>query len=79
VRCTIQYILLPFVLPFFGLGGNVGTGISIVIDLLALGMILFNLRRLWNTSWRYRYLALSVVMIALLAVFLYGDIRSLLS
>lgn len=79
VRCTIQYILLPFVLPFFGLGGNIGTGISMAIDFIALGMISYNIYRLWNTSWRYRYLALSVVMIGILAVFLYNDIRSLWS
>lgn len=78
VRCTIQYILLPFVLPFFGLGGIVGTGISMVIDVIALGMISYNIYRLWNTSWRYRYLALSVVMIGIIAVFLYNDIRTLM-
>jgi hypothetical protein len=75
VRCTIQYILLPFVLPFLGLSGSVATGVSMAIDLLALGMILYNVRRLWNTSWRYRYLALSVVMIAILVVFLVNDLR----
>lgn len=77
VRCTIQYILLPFVLPFFGLGGTIGTGISMAIDLFALGMISYNVYRLWNTSWRYRYLALSVVMVGILLVFLYNDIRML--
>jgi hypothetical protein len=79
VRCTLQYVLLPFVLPFFGLRGDIGTGISMVIDVIALGMITFNIWRLWNTSWRYRYLALSVVMIGIIAVFLYGDIRALMS
>jgi len=78
VRCTIQYILLPFVLPLLGLGGSIATSISIVIDFIALGMITFNIWRLWNTSWRYRYLALSVVMIGILLVFLYNDIRFLL-
>lgn len=78
VRCTIQYILLPFVLPLLGLGGTLAIGISMAIDLLALGMILYNVRALWDTSWRYRYLALSVVMVGIIAIFLYNDLRVLM-
>lgn len=78
VRCTIQYILLPFVLPLVGLSGNVATSISMGIDFIALAMISFNIWRLWNTSWRYRYLALSVVMIGILLVFIYNDARALM-
>jgi hypothetical protein len=75
IRCTLQYILLPFVLPFFGLAGSWSVGIATAIDFLALGMIAYNVARLWNTSWRWRYLALSVVMIAILLVFLYQDYK----
>jgi hypothetical protein len=75
IRCTLQYILLPFVLPFFGLAGSWSVGIATAIDLLALGMIAYNVARLWNTSWRWRYLALSVVMVAILLVFLYQDYK----
>ncbi len=78
VRCTLQYVLFPFVLPLVGLGGSLSTGLSMAIDLFALGMIAFNIRRLWNTSWRYRYLALCVIMVGILAVFLYNDLRYLL-
>lgn len=73
VRCTLQYVLLPFVLPFIGLGNSVSTGIAAAIDVFALGMIGYNIRRLWNTSWRWRYLALSAIMVTILAVFLYND------
>lgn len=78
VRCTIQYILLPFVLPLLGLGGSIATSISLAIDFLALGLIAFNVWRLWDTSWRYRYLALSVIMVGILLVFIYNDLRALL-
>lgn len=77
VRCTIQYILLPFVLPLLGVGGNIATGISLAIDFVALGAISFNVWRLWNTSWRYRYLGLSVVMISIIGVFMYHEVRAL--
>lgn len=75
IRCTLQYVVLPFVLPFFGLSGALSTGIAAAIDVLALGMIGYNVVRLWNTSWRWRYLALSVVMVAILLVFLYQDYK----
>lgn len=77
VRCTIQYVLLPFVLPLLGIGGNVATSISLVIDFVALGAISFNIWRLWNTNWRYRYIALSVIMIGILVVFMVHDIQTL--
>jgi hypothetical protein len=79
IRCTLQYVLLPFVLPFMGLNNTISVGLSVVIDLIALGMIAFNIKRLWNTSWRWRYLALSVVMVAIIAVFLYNDFNYFLN
>lgn len=79
IRCTLQYVLLPFVLPFVGLNDSVSVAISAVIDVIALGMIAYNIRRLWNTSWRWRYIALSVVMISILAVFLIKDFNFLLA
>ena len=78
VRCTLQYIILPFVLPFFGLGGRFTIWISAGLELLALFMVTYNVRRLWNTSWRWRYLALSSVTVTAIALFLYQDVRALL-
>lgn len=75
VRCTLQYVLLPFALPFLGFSGAWSTGIAATIDVLALGLISFNVVQLWNTSWRWRYLALSVVMVSLLLIFLYQDYK----
>ena len=75
VRCTLQYVLLPFALPFLGFSGAISTGIAAAIDVLALGLILFNVVQLWGTSWRWRYLALSVVMVSILLIFLYQDYK----
>jgi hypothetical protein len=75
VRCTIQYIILPFALPLFGLSDAISVAFSTVLEAFALGMIAYNLIRLWNTSWRWRYLALSIVMAGLIGAFLYMDIR----
>lgn len=75
VRCTLQYVLLPFLLPFLGLGGAISTGIATAIDLLALGLIVYNVVSLWNTSWRWRYFALAVPMVTILLIFLYQDYK----
>ncbi|MBX3003004.1 MAG: hypothetical protein KF821_06890 [Anaerolineales bacterium] len=77
IRCTLQYIVFPFLLPFIGLSGSISLILSLLIDVFALGMIVYNIRRLWNTSWRWRYVALSVVMISILAVFMVEDVRLL--
>ncbi len=78
VRCTLQYIVLPFVLPFFGLGGRFTIWISAGLELLALVVVVYNIRRLWQTSWRWRYLALSTVTVTAIVLFLYQDVRALL-
>ncbi|MCW5874673.1 MAG: hypothetical protein KIS88_08535 [Anaerolineales bacterium] len=79
IRCTLQYIVLPFVLPFIGLSGSISLIISVLIDIVALSAIVYNIHRLWNTSWRWRYIALSILMLSILAVFMIEDIRLLLA
>jgi hypothetical protein len=41
-------------------------------------MIAYNIRRLWSTSWRWRYLGLSVIMIGVIGLFLYTDAQFLM-
>ncbi|MFC1464207.1 MAG: hypothetical protein ACFLMY_05100 [Candidatus Brachytrichaceae bacterium NZ_4S206] len=78
VRCTLQYIVLPFVLPLIGLGGNWSAGLGALIDIVALVTIAYNVRRLWHTSWRWRYIGLAAVMVGIIAFMLYQDARLLL-
>ena len=77
IRCTLQYVLLPFVLPFFGLGGRFSIWVSAALEVAALVMVTYNIRRLWGTSWRWRYLALSSVTASAIVMFLYQDVRDL--
>ncbi len=78
VRCTLQYIVLPFVLPFFGVGDLFSVAITFVLELVALGTIFYNVHRLWNTSWRWRYLTFSTFIAAMIIYFLYEDVHLLL-
>ena len=78
LRCTLQYIVLPFILPLFGLGGRLSVVISLILEVFALGMMAYNIWQLWPTSWRWRYLALSMVAASLVGVFIFMDIRVLM-
>ena len=78
LRCTLQYVILPFVLPFIGLSGAVSIWLSTALELFALGMMAFNVRRLWPTSWRWRYIGLSTLTGSFLLIMLYVDISALL-
>jgi hypothetical protein len=78
VRCTLQYVVLPFVLPFLGLSNLVSVAISMILDVIALGAITYNIKNLWGTSWRWRYIGLCAIMIPILVVFLVGDVRFLM-
>jgi hypothetical protein len=78
LRCTLQYVVLPFILPWFGVTGMFSAALSLAIEVLALGMIAYNVRRLWSTSWRWRYLALSAGMLTVMGLFAYLDIRVLM-
>lgn len=77
VRCTLQYIILPFLMPLLGLTGTVSTIISLILSIAAVGIILYNIIELWSTSWRWRYLGLGLVMLFILGVFLVDDLQAL--
>jgi hypothetical protein len=78
-RCTIQYVLLPFVLPLFGLAGSIGAAIGLAFSGIALATVWYNVKDLWHTSWRYRYLGMALVMTAIIALFVVLDVRALLA
>jgi hypothetical protein len=77
IRCTLQYVVLPFVLPLLGIGTQVSLWLSSALEVFALGMMVYNVRRLWRTSWRWRYLGLSLLMGSVLVMFLIIDLQAL--
>lgn len=79
IRCTLQYIVLPFVLPLLGFGGIFSSVLTLVLSAAAVTLILYNVVELWPTSWRWRYLGLATVLLLIMAVFLVDDVRRLLA
>lgn len=78
IRCTLQYVVLPFILPLFGIGGTFSVILSLALEIFALGLMAYNVWQLWPTSWRWRYLALSAVAATLVSIFIYTDVVALM-
>jgi ABC-type iron transport system FetAB permease component len=76
LRCLVQYILLPFVLPLLGIVSGQRFGIMVALDLVALAAIIFSVRRFWQVRHprRWEYLLLACVAIIVMIVFLVFDL-----
>jgi ABC-type iron transport system FetAB permease component len=75
VRCTLRYVLLPFVLPLAGLASGAALGVLLVLDAIAAIAIVSTLRRLWRTQHpsRWQYLALALGLAVLVGSFFVTD------
>ncbi|MEX1071114.1 MAG: hypothetical protein WEC37_00665 [Anaerolineales bacterium] len=73
VRCTLQYIVVPFVLPLLSISGPFSPVVNIIAGIVSLGVILYNLKRLWRTTWRNRYMLLSLFIIPFVLGSIYYD------
>lgn len=81
VRCTLTYLVFPFVLPALGLVTNTGVLIGLVIGLLAIACDVFTIRRFFSVDhkWRWHFSTVAVCVIALLSVLLVQDVIHLAS
>ena len=73
IRCTLLYILVPFVLPVLGISGFFSPIVNIIAGVFGIGVILYNIKHLWNSNWRRRYLLLSSVIIPFILITMYFD------
>ncbi len=79
VRCLLQYVLLPFLLPLVGVAADAAVPVLLLINLLAMVSIFFSLRRFWTIGYahRWRYLVVAVAALVLLVAFTVYDIVQL--
>ncbi len=73
IRCTLLYILVPFVLPIVGISGAFSPLVNIVASFFGIGVILYNIKHLWYSNWRGRYLLLSSFIIPFILISMYFD------
>lgn len=79
VRCTITYLIIPFGAPVVAWLGVLATPLSLGLSIVAVGMAISSLRRVWMADYRHRYAysLFIVVAVVLLAVVIAGDVRTL--
>ncbi len=80
-RCTLTYVVFPFVLPAIGLAARVGPVLGLIIGLIAITCDVFTIRRFFmvDHKWRWRFSAIAGSVIVLLSVLLVEDIVHLLT
>ncbi len=77
IRCILQYAILPFVLPVLGVTMDAAAPISLAINLVAIVLIIYSLRRFWKIGYRHRwkYLPVALTALTLLVAFIALDLH----
>lgn len=80
VRCVLQYVVLPFVLPVVGLAADAATPVILLVNAVALVSILYSVRRFWQIDYKYKwqYLPVAGVALLILCAFIILDLSTLL-
>ena len=81
IRCTLTYVVFPFVVPAVGFATGVGPIIGIVIGLIAMTCDVFTIRRFFavDHKWRWHFSAVALSVIGLLSVLMVQDIVHLIT
>ncbi|MDW3217698.1 MAG: hypothetical protein R8F63_03710 [Acidimicrobiales bacterium] len=79
VRCTLTYVLIPFVFPIIGFGTGVGPWIGVPIGLAAIVANVVSIRRFHRADhkWKWPMSAINVGIIGLLVVLVVVDLTNL--
>ena len=75
-RCTLTYVVFPFLAPAIGFATGVGPWIGLLIGTVAIVCDVFTVRRFFvaDHKWRWPFTAIASSIIVLLAVLLVQDI-----
>ena len=81
IRCTLTYVVFPFVLPAVGFATGVGPIVGIVIGVVAIACDVFTIRRFFAVDhrWRWHFSAVALAVIGLLTVLLVQDVVHLVT
>lgn len=80
-RCTLTYVIFPFVLPAIGIVSNVGPLLGVIIGSIAIVSDVFSVRRFHVVEHKYRwhFTVVAACVICLLAYLLVEDWIALLT
>ena len=79
IRCTLTYLVFPWLLPIVGIAGGAGPAIGLPIAVLAIGFNIASIRRFWRADhrWKVQMSALNIGVILLLTMLVVGDLSDL--
>lgn len=80
VRCILEYVVLPFVLPLLNLSDSIAVPLVMGINVVALVALVASVRKFYAINYKHKHLYLAVAIVGgvVLIVFLIGNIRSLI-
>ena len=80
IRCTLAYVVFPWLLPLLGIAGGVGPAIGLVVGVVAIWFNLASIRRFHASDhrWKWPITALNVSVIVLLLILGVHDLQALL-
>ena len=79
IRCTLAYVVFPFVAPLVGLASGFTSAVGIVIGVVAIVFNVLSIRRFWKADhrWKWPMSILNVSVIVLLVILFAIDLDSL--
>ena len=80
IRCLLEYIVLPFVLPLLNLSNTIAVPLVLAVNLIALTALIHSVRKFWAIDYKHKRAFLGVAIIggAILVLFMIGNLRALL-
>ena len=81
IRCTLTYVLIPFVFPLIGFGAGVGPFIGVPIGLAAIVANVVSIRRFHRSDhrWKWPMSVINAGILVLLVILVAIDFRDLMS
>ena len=78
IRCTLTYVLIPFVVPVLGFAAAVDAPLGIALSLVAIVSVTYSLRKFFGSDhprrWQYAALA-GVLLVFVTALLIRGVLR----
>ena len=81
IRCTLSYVVFPWLLPLLGVAGGITAGLGLPIGLVAIFFNVWSIRRFWKSDHNLKWIvaAINVSVIILLLILVAIDVSELLS
>ena len=81
IRCTLSYVVFPWLLPLLGVAGGITAGLGLPIGLVAIFFNIWSIRRFWKSNHNLKWIVagINVSVIILLLILVAIDISELLS